>query len=633
MISSRRSGTSLVEILVVIVVFLVGILAIVQIFPGGFRLLATTQKNTIATWLGRNMIETLKNHADQMPQAILPVRYIWTGSQFLIQADPDRFPGDLGPAYNNLSANGTFFDGNGNAVGGWQYLIGANIGRRVIGEGKSIPSPRMVGSQYGSLLSLQFAPVVFNPAYASIFVVYGNDMLKRFGDPNSENYRVRDGEFFVDEDDTSQAAIYVPPATPPAVGTRKYRIELTVYTDDPAELRKDIVDYVTDPIAAGASWAKISVASIVPTVNVTGIEYDSVRVQRVFDDVTSSGFTSDPYEFKLLSPQLGLVLFNPAGYNYMIRTRGGRREPLTGRVSYDVYDWRIIHDEFRTPEIYPAQYRLAVGSLKVTGEAGPDGNGSQGIGVSVPDSTGAFNPADLVLQDVDTGGLYMFAEGTRDPNLTSFTVNKSIGLITFLDHDNDRSNGTQLMLLLPGNVTPIEVPVDGRSLRALYMGKNEWAVQVLKPAARYVQTWGRPGIGEYYLGDSSAYGLNPARIYFPPADAGRVVSIGELYYTNSFGAQVGPLQLTAKLQTNNMDNPQRLPYIDVQSYFPDFAAFDYSYGTAVKSVKGASVAVRVLWNPDYFTLGPDAPTNMDHLDKWMQGWRRQTVETYLQRGN
>src|SRR4051794_36600123 len=91
--SSRRSGTSLIEILVVIVVFLVGILAIVQIFPGGFRVLSESQKGTIATWLARARIETLKNYADQMPEGIVPVQYTWNGSQIVIDAQPDRFPG------------------------------------------------------------------------------------------------------------------------------------------------------------------------------------------------------------------------------------------------------------------------------------------------------------------------------------------------------------------------------------------------------------------------------------------------------------------------------------------------------------------------------------------------------------
>ena len=48
---NRRAGTSLVELLVVIVVFLIGILAILQIFPGGLRVLATSRSNAVARQL------------------------------------------------------------------------------------------------------------------------------------------------------------------------------------------------------------------------------------------------------------------------------------------------------------------------------------------------------------------------------------------------------------------------------------------------------------------------------------------------------------------------------------------------------------------------------------------------------
>src|SRR5579871_2645970 len=131
--SRGRAGTSLVEVLVVIVVFLVGILAIAQIFPGGFRVLGGTYRNEIATALGRAESEMLKNHADQLPDAIVPVQYTYSGGTIVITAQPDKFADDLGPAYNNMGPDGTMYDGSGNAIGNWQFLVGPNIGRRVLG--------------------------------------------------------------------------------------------------------------------------------------------------------------------------------------------------------------------------------------------------------------------------------------------------------------------------------------------------------------------------------------------------------------------------------------------------------------------------------------------------------------------
>ena len=57
-----------------------------------------------------------------------------------------------------------------------------------------------------------------------------------------------------------------------------------------------------------------------------------------------------------------------------------------------------------------------------------------------------------------------------------------------------------------------------------------------------------------------------------------------------------------------------------------------AYGYAVRRVKGASVAVRVLWNPAVFQLGTDAAENLERFEVWSRNWRRTTTETFLQRG-
>ena len=55
-------------------------------------------------------------------------------------------------------------------------------------------------------------------------------------------------------------------------------------------------------------------------------------------------------------------------------------------------------------------------------------------------------------------------------------------------------------------------------------------------------------------------------------------------------------------------------------------------GYAVRRVKGASVAVRVLWNPSFWSLGSDPAENNLKFERWSQDWRRTVVETFLQRG-
>ena len=53
----HRLGTTLVEVLVVIVVFLVGILAVIQIFPKGYQILLLTRGKSVSQALARDTME------------------------------------------------------------------------------------------------------------------------------------------------------------------------------------------------------------------------------------------------------------------------------------------------------------------------------------------------------------------------------------------------------------------------------------------------------------------------------------------------------------------------------------------------------------------------------------------------
>src|SRR5687768_16273670 len=168
MIRSRRTaGTSLVEVLVVIVVFLIGILAIVQIFPGGFRLLGLTASQSRATQLARKEIERLKARASQLPDRIVPVRYIRVNGDLVAVVDSNRRTNDLGPTADALDQAGFLFFGADN-LGPWRRASGANMVTRVVGESTIIPAPRpaagLLSDQfyYGGLMTLQFGPAVFN---------------------------------------------------------------------------------------------------------------------------------------------------------------------------------------------------------------------------------------------------------------------------------------------------------------------------------------------------------------------------------------------------------------------------------------------------------------------------------------
>lgn len=236
-----------------------------------------------------------------------------------------------------------------------------------------------------------------------------------------------------------------------------------------------------------------------------GAEFGSIRVARLFDRLpVGDAFTLDPYEYKLLDANLGVLLFNPVGYDYEVRF-GNRREPLKARVNYDVFDWRVIRDEFRIPNTTPYQVKLKLGGLKTAGDYQADDTRYPGLNVPVPSINGSPQNVDVVLLDVETGGVFLFDPakprdpsppvGTvndylaLDPALCSYAVDMSRGFVSLIDYDRS-TPGLQLRLMLPGAVSPVTVNAEGRLVRALYQATGEWAVQVQKAPATFRQTYG-----------------------------------------------------------------------------------------------------------------------------------------------
>ncbi|MCO5296465.1 MAG: type II secretion system GspH family protein [Fimbriimonadaceae bacterium] len=626
MIRNRRTaGTTLIEVLVVIVIFLIGILAVVQVFPGGFKVLRATRDQSVATALSRAEIERIKANSAQLPEMVLPVLYTWIAGGVVISADTERGPDDIGPVAAGLDQNGVLYDASNNALGSWPYLSGANVQRRVIGEGRRVPAPRVIGAEYGGLLVLQFGPVVFNPQYQSLFQVYGNDMIAREGAPDAFSRR-RDYLFYLEDIDDASGQLWLPSGPT----NRTYRLSFSAWVSEGGDYyRHDVVD-ATIPVRANLGWVPFQLSNYAPLgagETYLGAEFDSVQVQRRFDQLPSGvGFTAgEPYEYKLLDANLGLLLFNPAGATFTERRPGGRSIPLMARVSYDVWDWRILRDEFRVPDLGAAQQKLTLGNLKVLGNRDVDGLRYGGLGFDVADGAGGVEPRDFVLVDLDTGAVV-----TQD----SYRVDRSLGVVTFLDADGDGTNGIQGRMTLPGAAAATGVTLGGRNVRALYHAVGEWSVQILKPAALYSVTDAVPvGVGQYYVGQTpdNPVGL-PTRVYFPKMDLGRKVTIAEVWYRDGGGA----LKLLENVDFVIQGTPPDatgLPYIDIRSVDPGAQTFDYAtYGYALRGVRGASVSVRVLHNPSFLSLGGNAADNMASLEQWGRDWRRTETETFLQRG-
>jgi hypothetical protein len=378
------------------------------------------------------------------------------------------------------------------------------------------------------------------------------------------------------------------------------------------------------------------------------VDPNSVRVQRLYQQIASNAAWSpdDLYQVKILDPRLGVLLFHPGAASVTV-PRGSGSENLMARVDYDVLDWRILRDEFRFAYNLPAQHRLAVGSLKVSRVTGPDGRLSAGIPL-LEDADGpaeiqaiSHDRADhILLMDLDTGGIYLEqpeGDATNSAN-PIVRVDKSLGVVTMRDTDDDASNGTTVHLRLPDGTVVTDLAVDGRAIRALYMANDEYAVQVLKTPSLYQATSARPELGQFYIGGSGAIGGGTTRVYFPASDAGRKVIAGEISYRRT--GDLAPRLLMSQdfvIQPANLADPVALPFIDIRTADPDAAQIDVaidarSNGIGVRDVRGASIAVRTVWNPDSFNLDGSPEQNLLSFERFLRGFRRSTIETYLEQG-
>ena len=655
----HRRGSSLVEVLVVIVIFAVGILAVAQIFPRGLGILKISGNITVGNSIARAELERLKSSNEQIATAIVANNDDPGQGVLFADIDTKAMPNDWLPSgVKGLSSAGVMSSDYG--TGDWQLYTGANRFRGIIGEGRTVPAPRFVRwtnsvgdteNIYGGLISLQFAPVrISSNAARPTFLVYGADLQKR----ETEDFprRFQDYVVYVDRDANQ---IYLPQGPARTItAERRYRVSYTYYVE-PTSGKFEARSFTDVVPVASANGRQSYVGAAFRSNNseaIAWVDYDSIRVQRLFEDRTALGFTdatADPrlrsdaaYEFRVLDPNLGLIICNPAGFEFQ-ELRGRGRVPLTARIDYNVLDWRIIRDDFRVPDgardtngnpSPPYQQQLAMRSLKVNRSRGADLRQYAGVIdptiYSFPTRANATDPnPEVVLIDRESGTMV-------DPR-TSYKVDLSRGIVNFIDVDNDNSNGLTSDLVYPGGTTVERVPdIRGRSIRALYQVNGDWAVQPIKAVNNYFVAYA-PSItyDQCYPGFQNGVDGSANEIYFPLADVGKTVVIGEVRYTDSDGVskalydqefiireprQTGGLRLGRVVLADKADGSKN-------------PVLDFSKGFAVRRVRGVSVSVRVFWNSTTFKLSSDDTQNMTELNKWLQSLRKTQSETFLVKGD
>jgi hypothetical protein len=678
-----NSGTSLIEVLTVIVVFLVGILGLLQAFPSGLGLLRTTRSNTLAAALARAEMQRIQASVDVLPEMIVPVTYRAGGTVIEVNAGipwTDLMP-ERDPSGGQLDVDGNILIG-GSPIGAWQRVSGANKFNRVIGEGRRVPGPTTAGGFSGSLLQLQYAPIYYSRSASTgianpgLLSVYANDLLRRWGNPQrgrpNPSTPGREFEFFFVEAENAEDAPFsgedqiwvpIPRDRSGAAILAPLRINLAFTYDRGGAFDQHEVIVVVDPadapssvLVVGANYIIVNLRNLIAEPGVygpsgfdpaqfAGAEGTSLRVQRMYREIPlNQAFTSgDPFQYKALNGAMGTILINPSASLYRMAQPDGTLTPLEANTDYTVLDWRLMRDAFRIPDTtaFPT-LRLALGGIKPMSTPDTDGTPYEGLGFFAPDGDNNPVETDFTLIDELTGGVIL----GNNPGMTynSYFVDKRNGAITFIDRDTT-TPGVQVYLAVPSTAggwdAPALIDASRRSVRALYQATGEWAVQMHKAANAYRVSGfvGPSGLqpGECLMGGiETSPGVifgSPSRLYFPVSDLGHRVSVGEIRVTQG-GNHRALRDQELSIRGTETVNGILMAYADIASATGAGATFDATRtGYAVRGVKGASFRVRVMWNPERFPLLPDAAENYSQLEQWQRSTRPIQTEGFVSPGD
>jgi len=624
-------------VLVVIVILAIGIFALIRLFPSGFISLERSKEQAQATQLARQYLERMKGTPENIPVGIYPVVYkISTGNNLLLEVDSTVRPDDLG-IWNPPD------DVKGALAPGWEhYFRDANRIRRVIGETTRVPAPKPVGSNpndpnmFGGLYQVKFAPILYDDR---VFQVYSGELSRRSvsrqnaGDPVCLPTRNAEQSYYLDP---NIGAIWLPVSQFEDV---TYKIDLSVWVLRGSQLERH--DYVglqltTDPnmlVSDPDCWPPppalnaISGFDLKPFVLATGetfnsIDLDTVHVYRSFEriDINTAWDPKDPYEYKVLEPNIGMVLFNPAGYNYQER-RQRQLIPLRANFDYDVYDWHIIQDERRVGSSAPYNIKLTLDEIKLKGELNNDNTRYQGL--ALPGGPNA--DTDLLIVDVADGSTVV-----NEPNKRSYTIDGLKGIVKFED---------TVWVRRPDDLTKaFQISPADKTFRFLYMSHNDWAVQIQKATHRY-QLLPRPsgatlGVGQCWVSHegllvSGQHAASP-RMYFPLCDIGKTVVIREYYWVSEGYVIHVARDEEFVILAPRADDIVQLGYISITDHHNDALGFEvHDNIVAAQGVMGTSVKARVIWAPTQRERSAEERQLVNPQIRFIPSWRMVDFDTHL----
>jgi type II secretory pathway pseudopilin PulG len=575
----QQQGASLVEVLVVIGILAIAILAFIRLYPSGFLALKRSGQSDSATRYAQQELERLKTRADNLPRAIVPIRYVLEGDTPALTVDASVSPDDLSQQPDLPRGVPAL------------YASGVNRFRRIVGERVSLglPGPLLESRNQlteGIAYTTLFAPIAQPPANRPIdeyLSLTGAPMRRLILDSDFQRPNIRLFEYGIDYE--AGRVLLRPLLNEPV----EYQVEYTVVyqTDSRLETRfvTEVIQFPrTNPNSPEPQWRDLGLAGL-PRGRVLGIVPYSDVVARRFVQLEPNAPWSpvNPYQYKILNLLTGTILINPLASGYYERYWRGTR-PLEAYVSYYVHDWSIIREEFTVPN--SGRIRLAFSDLKQYDDLLDDQTQYRGLGLG-RDVANEPVQADLIIVDMLTGRVAYFQQGRQLPQSSLPDLGARIDYIA----------GT----LEIGNSQ-----MQGRKIRVFYKVHENWAISVQKAANRYYLVQNRAAMTY----DTCWYDLGAvldreqtesARLlYFTRSEAGKTILLREYWYDVDYDPDNGNTQrgTNGVFRISEVPDETGLVYIDLREVHPNAVRWDPSItGQAVRGVQGLSVKVRVTHEP------------------------------------
>ena len=646
-------GTSLVEVLVVLVILLIGVFAIIQVFPLGFTLLRNSESRINSTRLAHGLMEKVQSESANLPDAV--VYSYFTGAsgsitrRFVVDEDPDDLSGDsTDPYYSDLNKF-RFIVGEpvkiglptptATGVSGSPYMakLGPIYMDALVGDPLAAPTTPALRNYFNLFLAVNSAPL--NVSQGS-FRVDPNFYRARLAGP--QNCLVDENE-----DENGGAWILFYPAATDRVFKVRYVKLGNDHDDDPFDNAVAVTDEIT-VLANEFAWKQIpgvgaddaiQSGSEVVTREFTRLPLNGPGSDWAVDDpLTPNVDESDPYQYKLLSQNLdaaggrssvanpGIVLFHPQGARF-----GNGKDPFKAYIDYAVLDWHIIHDDRDVPIVAAGSdgevpLRTTLTRIKSLDYVNPDNTFYEGIFPA--GDTDITRNTDIMVIRLDTGGILNGGQNGRpgDYGLLKAGMAGQAALDYWVNSDPKTGSYANGMIYINTNTVAPGTPV-----RILYKGQGDWGVALTKAMATYrnLQT------------NAPAWPLDPVLGYQVSPDRpdvfwrSSVANVGQLFFAGSelnkgitvtLQVNVGgswkrsqPRQLsidTPDIQLNAAGERRVVQAsVDVTKYLRQLG-WDGNPDTwrVAGDIKGATAKTRVIWKD---SLERNSP------------WRIQDLDTYL----